>query len=70
MKTRAEDKGVLTLDETIGLYALSRRKFRALIQKGGNSFSVKYYNGRTLILKPQFEEFLEEHPEIRRRGTI
>ena len=69
MRTKAKDKEILTVEETIKLYTLSRRKFHALLHEGSNSFSVKYYGERTLILKPQFEEYLGTHPEIRRRGT-
>jgi hypothetical protein len=68
MRTKAKDKEILTVEETIEHYTLSRRKFHALLHEGSNSFSVKYYNGRTLILKPQFEEYLDKHPEVRRRA--
>ena len=55
MKTTAAQKEILTVEETITYYMLSHRKVRALLHEGSNSFSVQYYNGRTLILKPQFE---------------
>ena len=58
MRTKAKDKEILTVEETIEHYTLSRRKFHALLHEGSNSFSVKYYNGRTLILRPQFSSML------------
>ena len=68
MKTKAKDKEILTVEETIEHYGLSRRKFRTLLQQGSNTFTVRYYNGRTLVLKPQFEDYLDKHPEVRRRA--
>ena len=68
MNTPATDKEILTLEETRTMYCLSPRKFADLIHKGPNTFSVKYFGSRTLILRPQFEEYLARHPEIRRRG--
>lgn len=67
MKTAAENKDILTLEETVTYFGLSRRKFRELIHEGGNAFAVKYYNERTLIIKDEFEKYLDKHPEIRRR---
>ncbi len=70
MKTKAKDKEILTVEEAIEHYKLSRIKLLALLHEGSNSFSVKYYNNRTLILKPQFEEYLKQHPEIRKRVMV
>ncbi len=69
MNTPAKDKDILTLEETRALYGLSPRKFADLMHSGPNTFSVKYYGTRTLILRSQFEEYLVRHPEIRKRGT-
>ena len=66
MMTEAKDKDILTSEEAITLYGVSRRKFWALLHEGSNTFSVKYYGNRTLILRPQFESYLARHPEIRR----
>ena len=48
-------------------YKLSRRKFHELLHQEGLEFIAFYYNGRRLILKKEFERYLKEHPEIRRR---
>ena len=66
MMTEAKDKDILTLEETVTLYGLSRRKFAELMHAGSNTFSVKYFGSRTLVLRPQFEHYLAMHPEIRR----
>lgn len=39
----------------------------APINGEGLEFIAFYYNGRRLILKKEFERYLKEHPEIRRR---
>lgn len=67
VKTVAANKDILTLEETITLFKLSRRKFHDLIHEGGNTFAVKYYNERTLIIKSEFARYLDAHPEIRRQ---
>ena len=67
MKTMPKDKEILTIEEAIGLFCLSRRKFRELLKNEECDFAIKYCNSRTLILKKQFEEYLSKHPEIRRR---
>ena len=67
MRTRPEDKDILTREETIVLFKLSRRKFADVVHEGKNSFAVKYYDGRTLIIKSEFAKYLDKHPEIRRQ---
>lgn len=34
----------------------------------GLNFVVFYYDGRRLIIREEFEKYLAEHPELRRRG--
>ena len=66
MKTMPKDKEVLTVEEAIGHFCLSRRKFMGVL-KNENDFTIKYYNSRRLIQKKKFEVYLSQHPEIRRR---
>ena len=66
MKTMPKDKEVLTVEEAIGYFCLSRRKFMEVLKKE-NDFTIKYYNSRRLIQKKKFEAYLSQHPEIRRR---
>lgn len=67
MKPQLEDKDVMTVQEAVKHYKLSRRKFYALLHEDGLPFLVFYYNERRLILCKEFEKYLDIHPEIRRR---
>lgn len=67
MKTQLEKKDVMTVQEAVEYYKLSRRKFYALLHEEGLTFVAFYYNERRLILCREFEKYLEKHPEIRRR---
>lgn len=67
MRPPLENKDVMTVQEAIDYYRLSRRKFYALLHEKGLTFVVFYYNERRLILCREFEKYLEQHPEIKRR---
>lgn len=59
-------KDALNPQEAIEYFVLSRRKFYELIKKEGLSF-VAYYGERKLIIRTEFEKYLLEHPELRRK---
>lgn len=67
MKPQLKDKDVLTVQEAVEYFELSRRKFYALLKEERLPFVAFYYNKRRLILRAEFVMYLEEHPEIRRR---
>ena len=67
MKPQLKDKDVLTVQEAVEYFELSRRKFYALLKEERLPFVAFYYNKRRLILRAEFVKYLEEHPEIRRR---
>lgn len=67
MKPNIKDKDTMTVQETVEHYKLSRRKFYELLHQDGLDFIAFYYNGRRLILRTEFEKYLDKHPEIRRR---
>ena len=67
MKPNIKDKDTMTVQETVAHYKLSRRKFYELLHQDGLDFIAFYYNGRRLILRTEFEKYLDKHPEIRRR---
>lgn len=67
MKPQLKDKDVLTVQEAVEYFELSRRKFYALLKEEGLPFVAFYYNKRRLILRTEFAKYLEEHPEIGRR---
>lgn len=68
MKPQIEKKDVLTVQEALMYYQLSRRKFYALLHEEGLTFLVFYYDGRRLLIRKEFEKYLNMHPELRRRG--
>ncbi len=65
MKTAPEDKSVLNPTETIAVFGLSARKFRQLINSGKKKPFLVFYNKRKLILRHEFEKYLDENPEIK-----
>ncbi|EOS48189.1 helix-turn-helix domain-containing protein [Lachnospiraceae bacterium JLR.KK009] len=67
MKPQLQDKDVLTVQEAVEHFKLSRRKFYALLKEEGLPFVAFYFNGRRLILRSEFVKYLAGHPEIRRR---
>ncbi len=67
MKPRLQDKDVLTAEETIELFNLSRRKFSALVGSGSHDFLIRYYGNRRLIIREAFGIYLSKHPELKRR---
>ncbi len=60
------EKELITPGEAIDFYILSYRKTRKLM-KEENTFTIKYYGGRSLIIRKEFEVYLKEHPELRRK---
>ena len=67
MKPELAEKEMLTVQEAVDYFKLSRRKFYALLYEDNLPFLVFYYGKRRLIIKHEFEKYLKSHPEIRRR---
>ena len=67
MKPQLQDKDVVTVEEAINLFSLSRRKFYALIKEDGLDFLVRYYGNRKLIIREAFAKYLMMHPKLRKR---
>ena len=51
------DKNLITPEEAITHYVLSRRKMWKLMEEK-TDFTVKYYDGRNLIIREEFEKYL------------
>ena len=68
-KTTPEDKEYLTPAEAIDFFVLSRRKFGVWIRKENFPSLVAQYGKRKLINRQAFAEYLNEHPELRRRDS-
>ena len=60
------EKDTITPAEAIEYYKLSARKFHRTYETD-NNFIVRYFDGRRLIIRTEFEKYLLQHPEIRRR---
>lgn len=68
MKAELENKDVLNPEEAIELFALSRRKFYALLKTETDLGFLAKYKTRHLILRTEFDRYLKCHQELRRRG--
>lgn len=66
-KPSAEQKDILNQEEAIVYFGLSRRKFYKLLKEGKNTPFMAMYGIRRLIIRTEFEKYLEKHPELRRR---
>ncbi len=69
MKADLSQKDVLNPLETINLFVLSRRKFYDLLKHNKGLEFLAKYGTRNLIIRTEFEKYLQAHPELRRRGT-
>lgn len=65
-KVSPGDKELITPAEAIEYYTLSWKKVSVLM-KTKNNFTVKYYDERSLIIRREFEKYLVQHPELRRK---
>ncbi len=59
------DKDVITVDEAIDFYHLSKFTVRKYLREVETADFLAFYRGRKLILKAEFEKFLRENPEMK-----
>lgn len=62
-----ENKDYLTPAEAIDYFVLSRMKFSQWLQTADSAPLIAHYGKRKLINRVAFEQYLHEHPELRRR---
>lgn len=62
-----ENKDFLTPEETIVLFVLSRRKFGEWLRKQNTRPMIVMFGKRKMINRTAFQEYLCEHPELRRK---
>jgi hypothetical protein len=62
-----ENKDFLTPEETIVPFVLSRRKFGAWLRKQNARPLIVMVGKRKMINRTAFEDYLCEHPELRRK---
>ena len=64
-----EEKDILNPNEAIELFVLSRRKFYKLLKENRNLGFLAMYGSRKLIIRSEFQKYLDKHPELKRRGS-
>lgn len=60
------EKDFLNPEEAIELFSLSRRKFYRLIKEEKQLWFMALYGSRKLIIRGEFEKYLEANPEIKK----
>lgn len=63
-KPALSEKDFLNPEEAMELYGLSRRKFYRLLKEKKNGFTA-LYGSRRLVIRKEFEKYLEGNPEER-----
>lgn len=64
-----EEKDILNPNEVIALFVLSRRKFYKLLKENQKLGFLAMYGSRKLIIRSEFQKYLDKHPELKRRGS-
>jgi len=64
-KPMLAEKDVLNPEEAIELFGLSRRKFYRLIKEEKQLGFVALYGSRKLIIRGEFEKYLETNPKVK-----
>ena len=63
-RAQLEDKSIFNPEEAIVFYDLSRRKFKKLLESEEELPFVAFFKTRKIIIRDEFEEYMEDHPEI------
>lgn len=64
-KPNLSEKTYLNVRETIELLGLNARKFSRFLKNGGRYDFLAFYHNRVLILREEFENFLENEPKAK-----
>ena len=59
------EKEMFSLREAAEFYNLSYRKFYRMIETGNRFPFLAYYKQRRLIIRSDFEKYLEMHPDLK-----
>ncbi len=59
------DKDVITVDEAIAYFGLSTITFRRHLREIEGADYLAFYRGRKLILRHEFEKYLNENPDMK-----
>lgn len=64
-KPQLAEKDVLNPEEAITYFGFSRRKFYKFLKEGKCKKYMALYGKRRLILRSEFEKYLEKNPDVR-----
>lgn len=64
-----EEKDILNPNEAIALFVFSRRKYYKLLKESQKLEFLAMYGSRKLIIRSEFQKYLDKHPELKRRGS-
>ena len=59
------EKDFLNPEEAIEMYGLSRRRFYRLLKEKKKNSCTALYGSRRLVIRKEFEKYLDENPEER-----
>ena len=60
-----DTKSTFIPEEAIEFYNLSRRKFKRMLDEDEDLPFIAYFRKRKLIIRDEFEKYLEENPELK-----
>ena len=63
MRPALETKAILNPGEAIQMYGMSARRFQSLLKSKRKLPFLALYHKRKLIIRAEFDKYLEEHPE-------
>ena len=58
-------KSIFIPEEAIEFYELSRRRLKRLLEEDEELPFVAYYKKRKVIIRDEFEKYMEENPELK-----
>ena len=64
-RPKLEEKDLFNPEEAVEFYRLSRRKFIQLLNSDERLTFVALYRTRKLIIRSEYERYMDEHPEVR-----
>ena len=64
-KPALAEKATFNPGEAAAFFNLSRRKFFRFLESGEKFPFMAFYKERKLIIKSEFEKYLESHPEMK-----
>jgi len=63
-RAELKSKDIFNPEEAVEFYRLSRRKFKKLLSQEEPLPFIAFYGKRKLIIRSEFERYVERHPEV------